>query len=67
MKLEDIVVKSGKIKPFKAGKEYYVNSTDEYQYYLLCSFNKRNYISGILILQTKKCIKEMQKVGTNRC
>ena len=62
----DIVVKSGKIKPFKAGKEYYVNSTDEYPIlFVIAALTKGTSIfKGIQDLANKESnrIKEMQKV-----
>ncbi len=62
----DIIIKSGKIKPLKAGKEYYVNSTDEYPIlFVIAALTKGTSIfKGIQDLANKESnrIKEMQKV-----
>ena len=62
----DIVVKSCKLKPIKASKEYYVNSTDEYPIlFVLASLIKGTSIfKGISDLANKESnrIKEMQNI-----
>ena len=62
----DIYVKSCKLKPIKASKEYYVNSTDEYPIlFVMAALTKGNSIfKGIGDLANKESnrIIEMQKV-----
>ena len=62
----DIVVKSCKLKPIKASKEYYVNSTDEYPIlFVIASLIKGTSIfKGISDLANKESnrIKEMQNI-----
>ena len=62
----DINIKSGKINPLKAGKEYYVSSTDEYPIlFVIAALTKGTSIfKGIQDLANKESnrIKEMQKV-----
>ncbi len=62
----DIYVKSCKLKPIKASKEYYVNSTDEYPIlFVIAALTKGNSIfKGIEDLANKESnrITEMQKV-----
>ena len=62
----DIFVKSCKIKPLKASKEYYVNSTDEYPILFIIAGLTRgiSIFSGIKDLANKESnrITEMQKI-----
>ena len=62
----DINVKSCKLKPIKASKEYYVNSTDEYPIlFVIAALTKGTSVfKGIGDLANKESnrIKEMQKV-----
>ena len=62
----DILVKSYKLKPIKASKEYYVNSTDEYPIlFVIAALTKGvSTFGGIEDLANKESnrIKEMQKV-----
>jgi len=62
----DILVKSCKIKPLKASKEYYVNSTDEYPIlFIIAGLTKGTSVfSGIKDLANKESnrITEMQKI-----
>ena len=62
----DIVVNSCKLKPIKASKEYYVNSTDEYPIlFIIAALTKGiSIFYGISDLANKESnrIKEMQKV-----
>ena len=62
----DIVVKSSKLKPIKASKKYYLNTTDEYPIlFIISSFIGGNsFFSGISDLKNKESdrIKEMQKI-----
>ena len=62
----DIVVKNSKIKPIKASKKYYVNSTDEYPIlFVIAALTKGvSVFKGINDLANKESdrIKEMQKV-----
>ena len=62
----DILVKSSKIKPIKASKIYYVNSTDEYPIlFIIAALTKGiSVFKGIKDLANKESnrIKEMQKV-----
>ena len=62
----DIIIKSSKIKPIKAGKNYYVNSTDEYPILFVIaalSYGVSSF-TGIEDLANKESnrIKEMQKI-----
>ena len=59
------MLKSCKLKPIKASKNYYVNSTDEYPIFCNCCFNKGvSIFKGIKDLANKESnrIKEMQKI-----
>ena len=62
----DILVKSSKIKPIRASKEYYVNSTDEYPIlFVIASLTKGiSLFKGIKDLANKESnrITEMQKI-----
>ena len=62
----DILIKSCKIKPLKASKEYYVNSTDEYPIlFIIAGLTKGiSVFSGIKDLANKESnrITEMQKI-----
>ena len=62
----DIFVKSSKIRPIKASKKYYVNSTDEYPIlFIIAALTKGiSVFKGIKDLANKESnrIKEMQKV-----
>ena len=62
----DIEVKSCNLRPIKAGKNYYVNSTDEYPIlFIIASFLKGvSIFKGIKDLANKESnrIKEMQKI-----
>lgn len=62
----DISVKSSKMKPIKAGKEYYVKSTDEYPImFVIAGLTKGiSTFDGIKDLANKESnrIKEMQKI-----
>ena len=62
----DILIKSCKLDPIKASKEYYVNSTDEYPIlFVLSALTKGTSVfKGIKDLANKESnrIKEMQKV-----
>ena len=62
----NIIVKSGKLKPIKATKEYYVNSTDEYPLlFVIAALTKgKSIFKGISDLANKESnrIVEMQKV-----
>ena len=62
----DIIIKSSKIKPIKAGKNYYVNSTDEYPIlFVIAGLTKGiSVFKGIGELANKESnrIKEMQKI-----
>ena len=62
----DILVKSSKIKPIHASKEYYVNSTDEYPIlFVIASLTKGvSLFKGIKDLANKESnrITEMQKI-----
>ena len=62
----DIFIKSGKLKPIKATKEYYVNSTDEYPIlFVIAALTKGiSVFNGIGELTNKESnrIKEMQKI-----
>jgi 3-phosphoshikimate 1-carboxyvinyltransferase len=62
----DIVVKSCQLKPIKASREYYVNSTDEYPIlFVVAALTKGiSVFKGISDLANKESnrIKEMQKV-----
>ncbi len=62
----DIYIKSGKIKPIKAPKKFYVNSTDEYPilFIIAALTNGVSIFKGIKDLANKESnrIKEMQKV-----
>ena len=62
----DIVVKSGRLHPINASKEYYLNTTDEYPIlFIMSAFIKgKSSFSGILDLKNKESdrIKEMQKI-----
>ncbi len=62
----DILVKSSKIKPLKASKSYYVNSTDEYPIlFIIAALNNgKSIFKGIGDLANKESnrIKEMQKI-----
>ena len=42
MKLEEILLlKASKLKPIKASKDYYVNSTDEYPIFILIAASNK--------------------------
>lgn len=62
----DIIVESCKLKPIKASKEYYVNSTDEYPIlFIIAALTKGTSVfKGIGDLANKESdrVKEMQKV-----
>ena len=62
----DIVVKSGRLHPINASKEYYLNTTDEYPIlFIISAFIKgKSSFSGILDLKNKESdrIGEMQKI-----
>lgn len=62
----DIIVKNSKIKPLRAAKKYYVNSTDEYPIlFVIAALTKGiSVFRGIRDLANKESnrIKEMQKV-----
>ncbi len=62
----DILIKSCKLKPIKASKDYYVNSTDEYPIlFIIAALTKGiSVFKGIEDLANKESnrIKEMQKV-----
>ena len=62
----DIIVKGSKIKPLKASKDYYVNSTDEYPilFVIAALTSGTSIFRGIGDLANKESnrIKEMQKV-----
>ena len=62
----DIIVKSCKLKPIKASKKYYPNSTDEYPILFVIAGLTRGISSfkGIHDLANKESnrIKEMQKI-----
>ena len=62
----DIIIKSSKIKPIIAGKNYYVNSTDEYPIlFVIAGLTKGiSVFKGIGELANKESnrIKEMQKI-----
>ena len=62
----DIIIKSSKIKPIKAGKNYYVNSTDEYPIlFIIAGLTKGiSVFKGIgeLVNKESNRIKEMQKI-----
>ena len=62
----DIIVKSSNLKPLKASKEYYLNTTDEYPIlFIISSLIKGNsFFSGIADLKNKESdrVKEMQKI-----
>ena len=62
----DIIVKSSNLKPIKASKKYYLNSTDEYPIlFIISAFIKGNsFFSGISDLKNKESdrIGEMQKI-----
>ena len=65
-KVGDILVKSSKLKPIKASKNYYLNTTDEYPIFLFVISALTNGISkfsGIGDLSNKESdrVKEMQK------
>ena len=59
-------MKSSKLKPIKASKKYYLNTTDEYPIlFIISSFIGGNsFFSGISDLKNKESdrIKEMQKI-----
>ena len=62
----DIIVKSGKLRPIKASKDYYVSSTDEYPilFVIAALTNGTSVFKGIKDLANKESnrITEMQKV-----
>ena len=62
----NIIVRSSKLKPIKASKDYYVNSTDEYPilFVIASLINGISIFSGIGDLANKESnrIKEMQRV-----
>ena len=62
----DIYIKSSKIKPIRASKEYYVKSTDEYPilFIIAALTNGMSVFKGIKDLANKESnrIKEMQKI-----
>jgi 3-phosphoshikimate 1-carboxyvinyltransferase len=62
----DIIVESCKLKPIKASKEYYVNSTDEYPilFIIAALIKGTSVFKGIGDLANKESdrVKEMQKV-----
>ena len=61
----DIIVKSGNLRPIKASKKYYLNTTDEYPIlFIISALTKGNSVfSGISDLKNKESdrVKEMQK------
>ena len=65
-KVGDILVKSSKLKPIKASKNYYLNTTDEYPILFVISAltNGISKFSGIGDLSNKESdrVKEMQKI-----
>ncbi len=65
-KVGDILVTSGKIKPIRASKKFYLNTTDEYPILFIISAltEGKSYFSGINDLKNKESdrIKEMQKI-----
>ena len=65
-KIGDILVKSSKLKPIKASKKYYVNSTDEYPILFVISalIKGKSSFEGISDLRNKESdrIGEMQKI-----
>ena len=65
-KVGDIFVKSSKMKPIKASKKFYYNTTDEYPILFVISalLNGKSYFSGISDLTNKESnrILEMQKI-----
>ena len=62
----DIVVRSSKLKPINASKEYYLNTTDEYPILFVISalIKGNSSFSGISDLKNKESdrVKEMQKI-----
>ena len=62
----NVIVRSSKLKPIKASKDYYVNSTDEYPilFVIASLINGISIFSGIGDLANKESnrIKEMQRV-----
>ena len=62
----DIIVESSKLKPLRAGKSFYVNSTDEYPIlFVIAALTKgKSIFSGIKDLANKESnrIMEMQKI-----
>ena len=65
-KIGDILVKSSKLKPIKASKKYYLNSTDEYPILFVISalIKGKSSFEGISDLRNKESdrIREMQKI-----
>ena len=65
-KVGDIIVKSSSLKPIKASKRYYLNTTDEYPILFVISalVNGKSSFFGIKGLKNKESdrIKEMQKI-----
>lgn len=65
-KIGDILVKSSKLKPIKASKKYYLNSTDEYPILFVISalIKGKSSFEGISDLRNKESdrIGEMQKI-----
>ena len=65
-KIGDILVKSSKLKPLKASKKYYLNSTDEYPILFVISalIKGKSSFEGISDLRNKESdrIGEMQKI-----
>ena len=62
----DILVKSSKLRPINASKNYYLNTTDEYPIlFIISAFIKGNsFFSGISDLKNKESdrVKEMQNI-----
>ena len=65
-KIGDILIKSSKLKPIKASKKYYLNSTDEYPILFVISalIKGKSSFEGISDLRNKESdrIGEMQKI-----
>ena len=65
-KIGDIKIKSSKLRPIRASKEYYLNTTDEYPIlFIISAFIKgKSIFSGISDLKNKESdrIGEMQKI-----
>ncbi len=62
----DIIVKSSNLRPIKASKKYYLNTTDEYPIlFIISALTKGNSVfSGISDLKNKESdrVREMQKI-----